>query len=74
MQFAAFFQLMGGDSDLLFGFPNGGLERRFTGFDATTGAVDFSRAKTAFFSDEEDFLSAQNKAKDGAVFWLPGFP
>ena len=60
-----------GDEQLLLGFADDALKRRFTGVDLATGAIDFSRAEAAFFFDQQDAAVLYDKHQRGVDAALP---
>lgn len=70
-EFADLARVEGCDEKLLLGFADDALEGCFTGIDLATGAIDLSRAETAFFFDQEDAAVVDDKHQRGVDAALP---
>jgi hypothetical protein len=74
MEFAVVADIFGLESDLFAGFADGAFMGLLAGLEATAGAVDFSRAEAAFFSDQEDLAVADQEAERRSLSGLPIIP
>lgn len=61
----------GSDEKFFLGFPDHGLQRRLTRIDFSAGTIDFSRAETALFFDEEDLAVLHDEHERGVNLTLP---
>ena len=64
----------GHDPEFLARLPNGCVERRLSGFDSPTRAIDFSCPKPALFAHEQNFSITNHKKQCGEFLWPPAWP
>jgi hypothetical protein len=74
MEFSTGLDSVRRDADFFLGLTHGAIVWFLAGFDAAAGGVDFTRAETAFFADEEDLGILHNETQGGPLARLPLVP